>query len=106
MLGPRVNVGAGVDQNKNVKLGREHCRDARPIDSFQGPQLDHARGDGRTGMTSANNRVRLAVLHQIDRTTDRRIFFPSHGRPRAIAHIYHLGRVDDVDPRIVALMLL
>src|SRR2546428_11662816 len=37
MFGARIDIGSGVDENKDVELGGKHGRDAGPIDSFQRP---------------------------------------------------------------------
>ncbi len=53
-------------------------------------------------MASADDGAGLAVLDQIDRTTDGRIFFPAHRGPGSVAHFDHLSRMHDLDPTVVA----
>ena len=64
------------------------------------------RGHRRAGVAGADDRVGLAVFDQIDRPADRRIFFPPHGFDRAVTHVHHLSRVHDLDPAVVAAVLL
>src|SRR5438046_2531219 len=61
-----IDVCARVNQNKDVKFGRKHRRDARPVYSRQSAKLDHAGCDGRAGVTRAHDCICLAPLHEID----------------------------------------
>src|ERR1041384_2688619 len=44
------------------------------------------------------------MLHEIHGTAYGGMLFPANSCPCAIAHLYYLGRMDDLDPRIVTLM--
>src|SRR6266403_616049 len=66
----RIDIRACVYQNENVRLGRKHGRNTRSIDSWQGPKLNRARGNGCAGVSGADDGVRITVLHEIDSTAD------------------------------------
>ena len=70
MFGARVDVCAGIDQDKNIRFCWKHRRDAGTIDAWQRAKLDHARGDGCAGMTRADDRVCLAAFYKIDGAAD------------------------------------
>src|SRR5215468_7775212 len=55
-------------------------------------------------MPGAHDGVCVAMLHQIHGTAYGGILFPANSCPCAITHLYYLGRMDDLDTRIVTLM--
>ena len=77
-----------------------------PIDARQGAQLDRRRGDSRAGVPRADDRGGFAFFHQIDRAADGGIFLPPDGFDRAVGHRDDLGRMNDLDPAIVAVVFL
>ena len=77
-----------------------------PIDSRQGAQFDRRRGDGGAGVARADNRGRFALFHKINRAADGRVFLAPDGIDGAIGHLDNLGRMHDLDPAIVAFVLL
>src|SRR6266481_6105795 len=70
MFWARIDIGACVYQNENVRLGRKHGRDTRSIDSWQCPKLNRALGNGCARVAGADDGVRITALHQIDSTAD------------------------------------
>ncbi len=106
VLGSGVTVRASVDQDKYVRLGRKERGDPRPIDSRQRAQLDRGRRDRRTCVSGADDGRGFSFFHQIDRPADRGVFLPSDGFNCAVGHGNDLGRMNNFDPAIVAVLLL
>ena len=103
---PRIDIRAGVDEDEDVALRRDDGGDAGPLDAWQRAQFDGRRRHGRAGMAGAHDCLGLAALHQVHRAADRGILLPAHGFDGAVAHLHHLGGVDDLDPRIRELVRL
>ena len=85
MLGPRVAVRAGVDQDENVRFGGNDGRDAGTIDSRRRAQFDRGRGDGRTGVARADDGGRLRLFTRSTARLTDGIFLPPDGFDRAVA---------------------
>src|SRR5579884_3478663 len=66
MFRSRIDIGARIDQHKNIELRRKHRRDAGPADSRQGPQFNGAGGYGGSGVSGTHHCICLAEFHQID----------------------------------------
>ena len=58
-----------------LRFRGHHGRDAGPLDAGQRAQLDRGRGDGGAGVSRADDRLGVAVFHQIHRAADGGILF-------------------------------
>src|SRR5437867_170613 len=105
MFWARIDIRPCINQNEDIRFGRKHGCDTWSIDSWQRAKFNHACRDGRAGVPGTYDRICVTVFNQIDGTAYGGIFFPADSCPGAIAHIYNLRGMDDLDPRIVALML-
>ena len=56
-----IDIRASIDQNEDIRLGRKHGRNSRPIDSWQCAKLNRARGNGCACVSRAHYRVRITV---------------------------------------------
>ena len=102
VLGSRVAVRAGVDQDENIRFGGNDGGDAGPIDARQRAQLDRRRGDAAPvwpalTIASASPFFTRSTARLTDESFFRRTAFD-----RAVAHLDDLGGVDDLDPAVVA----
>ena len=70
MFWARIDIRASVDQNEDIRFGRKHGRDTRPIDSWQCAKLNRARGNGCACVSGAHYCVRITALYKIDSAAD------------------------------------
>src|SRR5438552_16991117 len=70
MFWASIDIRACVNQNEDIRLGRKHGRNTRPIDSWQCAKLNHARGDGCACVSGAHDCVRITMLYKIDSPAD------------------------------------
>src|SRR5438552_224290 len=70
MLGFRVAVCAGIDEDKHIRLRWNDGGNAWPVDARQSAELDRGRRDGGAGVSRAYDRARLTFFYQIDGAAD------------------------------------
>src|SRR6266480_877485 len=69
VFGPRVDVCARIDQNKNIRFCWKYRCDAGTVDARQCTELDRTRGDSCSGVARAHDRICLAAFHKVDGAT-------------------------------------
>jgi hypothetical protein len=70
-----------------------------PLDVRERAQLDQRRGHCGTRVTGADDGIRLAILHEFDRTADGAVLLLAHSIKAAVGHIDDLTGRDDLQDR-------
>ena len=99
-----INIGARVNEDADVLLGREVARNARAFDPFEGAKFDGGGGDHRAGVSGTDDGIGLAIFHKINGASERGVFLPADRFDGVIRHVNHLGGVDDFEAAVVAAM--
>ena len=97
VLGSRVGVGADVEEDHRALRGDHLDRERRAIDAGQPAEPQDRGGHPGAGVTRGHDRVRLAVLDQVDRDEDRRVLLLAEGQRRMLVHPDDLAGMDDRD---------
>jgi hypothetical protein len=97
VLGPHLDVGAGVEQQERLPRHRDEQRERRPVDAAGALEGEQRRGQRRAGGTTGNQRVSVAGGNGGDRAHDRGVEVAPHrsGGVRILGDRHR--RVDDRD---------
>ena len=61
VLGPRLGVRAGVDEDRGAASRRDHDRDRRTEDAREAADLEQASGEHRAGVAGRHDGVGLSL---------------------------------------------
>ncbi len=101
MLGPRLGVGAGVDQQTRHRPAHrgQGYGDARPGHTLDASQVNQRRRHHRSGRAGRHHALGTALTHLPAGHHERRAGLCAHRRGRLVAIADRVGGIDELDLR-------
>ena len=98
VLGPRVGVGAGVDEDGRAPLRRDHDGDPGAVNAGQPPDVEQRRRQHRARVPGGDDGVGVTVADRADGATSDEFGLRPHGLGGVLVHRDRLGRLDERKP--------
>ena len=95
VLGPRVGVGAGVEEHARALTRRQGDGDRRPHHPRQTAKVQEACGQHGAGVARGDRRVGAPVGDGANAGDEARVRLGAHRLGRLVRHLDHLGRLDE-----------
>ena len=94
VLGPRVGVGARVDEHAATDLGRDHDRDRRAVHTADTTNMEKRRGQHGTRVPGRDGCVSLTVGNRANGAHERRVRLRANGVDGMVVHVDRLRGLD------------
>ena len=94
-----LDVGAGVDQHRRSRAGRNRRRQGRTIDAGNRAERAIRRHHRGPGMSGAHQRVRRLLTDHVGGNPNRRTRLAPQRRGRRVGHGDDVWRLDDFDAK-------
>ncbi len=95
VLGPRVGVRAGVEEDARAVARRDRDGDRGPHHAGQPPEVEQPGREHRAGVPGGHDRVGVVLRDRAHRGDEARVRLRPHRLGRLVGHLDHLGRLDE-----------
>ena len=90
-----LGVRADVEHKHGAGREREDAAERGALDALDAAEQQQREREDRAGVASGDERVRLALFHELDADVDRGVATSARLERGVVAHLDHVGGVDD-----------